>query len=500
MTQGGHGRSGNVHGRSNEVEVHAKNPGHGNRRSTGHSGHNQQGSMVRIGHIQQGSMVQNGHVQSSSENRHSLKSGNQPIYQDIEPTEGTGGAGTGVVEVIRLAANLDGLASYGNFKLDAYCEVSLGKQVLRSKVHYDGGKQLKWNTPMQLKVMNQSYFLVQIFDFNNNSESIFIGEAFVFLQDVYSKHNLSKDYPVYDVNHGQIGQLNLMMKFTPGCLGDSNLYEDLKNVSIIHKSPTRITANTKQSILNESYEKTAGKLNLNKSVNESIFLYSNVGRLPTVDMRSTADKNRLNLSKSNVSFSQGNRVRILCGDLTVRPICAKLVKDTTHHKQMNVFCEIEIGPNKKRTKFSNTTGINPDWSDKLHFSIKGEHELTLKLLDQDFKGCDQLVGQKTTDLQQMIEDPDTDIWLNVSDAAGNYSGKINLRVSFEVKNIMYGHLAEDSKGQSFKNQSGSPGKYRGQVVQLNNSSYPIKGESSVLNDSIDRSPGKTNYKVTEKTH
>ena len=376
----------------------------------------------------------------------------------------------------------------------------MGKQVLRTKVHYDGGKQLKWNTPMQLKVMNQSYFLVQIFDFNNNSESIFIGEAFVFLQDVYSKHNLSKDYPVYDVNHGQIGQLKLMMKFTPVCLGESNLYEDLKNISIIHKSPTRVTANTNQSILNDSYEKTTGKPNLNKSTNESMFLYSNVGRLPTMDMRSTADKNRLNLSKSNVSFSQGNRVRILCGDLTVRPICAKLVKDTTHHKQMNVFCEIEIGLNKKRTKFSNTTGINPEWSDKIGFSIKGEHELTLKLLDQDFKGCDQLVGQKTTDLQQMIEDPDTDIWLNVSDAAGNYSGKINLRVSFEVKNIMYGHLAEDSKDQSFRNESGSPGKYRGQVVQLNNSSYPIKGESSVLNESIDRSPSKTNYKVTDRAH
>ena len=93
-SEGGHGHSARAHGRSNEVKVHAKNLGHGNRQPTDHSGHNQQGPM---GH--------SGHVQSSPENRHGLKPGHQLIYQDDEPTEGTVGGGTGVVEVIRLAAH-----------------------------------------------------------------------------------------------------------------------------------------------------------------------------------------------------------------------------------------------------------------------------------------------------------------------------------------------------------------------------------------------------------
>jgi hypothetical protein len=61
--------------------------------------------MGHIGHNKQGSIRHSGHVQSSPENRHGLKSGHQPIHRDSEPTEGTSGAGTGVVEVIRLAAN-----------------------------------------------------------------------------------------------------------------------------------------------------------------------------------------------------------------------------------------------------------------------------------------------------------------------------------------------------------------------------------------------------------
>jgi len=44
-------------------------------------------------------------------------------------------------------------------KLDAYCEIILGSQVIRSKVHYDCRMNPRWSDMLSIKVNGEKYFL-----------------------------------------------------------------------------------------------------------------------------------------------------------------------------------------------------------------------------------------------------------------------------------------------------------------------------------------------------
>ena len=55
------------------------------------------------------------------------------------------------------------------------------------------------------------------------------------------------------------------------------------------------------------------------------------------------------------------------GTFIIRPICAKLTRDTDLFTKMDPYCVVTLGNQKQKTRVASGAGKSPNWQDQLVF-------------------------------------------------------------------------------------------------------------------------------------
>ena len=68
----------------------------------------------------------------------------------------------------------------------------------------------------------------------------------------------------------------------------------------------------------------------------------------------------------------------------VKPVCAKLEYDTETFGSMDVYCKLTVGGVTEKTSVAQDMGKNPQWEDKIVFTVSSEaDQLHMAMLDKD---------------------------------------------------------------------------------------------------------------------
>lgn len=119
----------------------------------------------------------------------------------------------------------------------------------------------------------------------------------------------------------------------------------------------------------------------------------------------------------------------MSGVLLIKPISAKLKRDTETFGKMDPFCRVKIGSDTQETKVHNNGGKFPAWTDTLAFQKTNESLIYVQVWDKDtFK--DDLVGECTLPLQSVIDKKKSSEWYTLS-FKGKNAGEILMEVTYK---------------------------------------------------------------------
>lgn len=119
------------------------------------------------------------------------------------------------------------------------------------------------------------------------------------------------------------------------------------------------------------------------------------------------------------------------GTLIVRPICARLTRDTDFMSRMDPYCQITIGNQVQRTKIAPGAGKNPAWQDQLVFKMTTEDMMRVTIYDYDFNSRDDVVAEGSCPLSRFTQQP------NVSETVelaykGRRAGDITISTTYTL--------------------------------------------------------------------
>ena len=80
------------------------------------------------------------------------------------------------------------------------------------------------------------------------------------------------------------------------------------------------------------------------------------------------------------------------GNIIVRPICARLLRDTDTFSKMDPYCVITLGNQKQKTRVAPSAGKTPNWQESLVFKRTYEDVFKIEVWDYDGNSRDDLVG------------------------------------------------------------------------------------------------------------
>jgi len=134
----------------------------------------------------------------------------------------------------------------------------------------------------------------------------------------------------------------------------------------------------------------------------------------------------------------------MSGLLIIKPISAKLKRDTETFGKMDPFCRIKLGSQEQETKVHNNGGKFPAWTDTLAFQRTNESLMTIQVWDKDTFNND-LIGECTLPLSSFIEKKKTSDW-HILSYKGKNAGEILLELEWkkdykEVK-PQFGHPSQ----------------------------------------------------------
>ena len=89
------------------------------------------------------------------------------------------------------------------------------------------------------------------------------------------------------------------------------------------------------------------------------------------------------------------------GILVVKPVSAKLKRDTDTFGKMDPYCKVKVGFDTQKTKTHNCGGKFPAWKDTLTFRKNNEDFITVEVWDEDTTS-DDLVGECTIPLSNIL--------------------------------------------------------------------------------------------------
>jgi len=117
----------------------------------------------------------------------------------------------------------------------------------------------------------------------------------------------------------------------------------------------------------------------------------------------------------------------MAGLLIVKPLSAKLTRDTELFGKMDPYCVVRLGEQSQKTAVAKKAGKLPFWRDQLVFRKKTEEEVVFEVWDHDSTTADDLVGEARLMLQE-IGTKVHEGWIKLK-YRGRSAGK--LRISIE---------------------------------------------------------------------
>ena len=119
----------------------------------------------------------------------------------------------------------------------------------------------------------------------------------------------------------------------------------------------------------------------------------------------------------------------MSGMLFVKPISAKLKRDTETFGKMDPFCKIKVGNFEQETKVHSNGGKFPAWNDLLTFKRIDENLMTIEVWDKDTFKSD-LIGECTLSLVSLIEKKKSSEWHTLS-YKGKNAGEVLLDIEWK---------------------------------------------------------------------
>lgn len=144
------------------------------------------------------------------------------------------------------------------------------------------------------------------------------------------------------------------------------------------------------------------------------------------------------------------------GSLIVRPICAKLIRDTETFGKMDPYCTISVGTQKFRTRVAEDAGKFPNWTDQFVIRVTNEELLEFGVWDHDSASQDDIIGEGVYPLQAVVKSRNFEDWVELKHH-GRKAGDVRLHLTF----------TEDAAGQQAHGQQtqGQPQAYPGYPPQ-----------------------------------
>lgn len=117
------------------------------------------------------------------------------------------------------------------------------------------------------------------------------------------------------------------------------------------------------------------------------------------------------------------------GNLIVRPICAKLIRDTETFGKMDPYCKITLGAQNQRTRVADGAGKFPNWQEQLVFRKTYEDSMTIEVWDYDSASNDDLIGTGVLTMQRATSTPNWEDWVEITHR-GTKAGDVRISVTF----------------------------------------------------------------------
>lgn len=117
------------------------------------------------------------------------------------------------------------------------------------------------------------------------------------------------------------------------------------------------------------------------------------------------------------------------GNLTIRPVCAKLTYDTEWFARMDPYAKITIGSSVFKTRTAVNQGKNPNWQDTFNHRVNGESSMHVVLFDKDYVTRDDYIGEATIPLNEVYMKGTHSGWYNVQ-RKGRSAGQIMIQFEF----------------------------------------------------------------------
>jgi len=149
----------------------------------------------------------------------------------------------------------------------------------------------------------------------------------------------------------------------------------------------------------------------------------------------------------------------MSGNLTFRPINAKLTHDTDTFSRMDPFVKAILGNQIQKSSVAKDAGKHPAWGDQLSFRRSTEDLLTIEVWDRDV-GKDDLVGSTTVAFSTIQQKQKYSDWLQLS-----YKGKSAGQILCEFQWIPDGGNIGGGFGQTYGVQTTTSFPMTGMVQQ-----------------------------------
>ena len=139
------------------------------------------------------------------------------------------------------------------------------------------------------------------------------------------------------------------------------------------------------------------------------------------------------------------------GNLTVKPICAKLTYSTETFGKMDPYCVVTLGTQKHKTRTCNNADKNPNWNDTLSFQLCGEQMIHVALYDKDTFTKDDFICEGNIPLMDVIMSGTSNQWFPLN-RKGKNVGDIKVELLFDNPQ----KKKNKNKGQQGYPQQGYP--------------------------------------------
>ncbi|CAG9336071.1 unnamed protein product [Blepharisma stoltei] len=116
------------------------------------------------------------------------------------------------------------------------------------------------------------------------------------------------------------------------------------------------------------------------------------------------------------------------GSLIVRPISAKLIKDTATGT-MDPYVVIKVGAHEQKTNYCRNGGKTPNWDEQLNFIVSGEDQINISVWDKRTLAKDKEIGETTVPLQTVIAAKHFEDWVDLLHKGRNV-GQVRLHLVF----------------------------------------------------------------------